>query len=178
MQGDSFPNLTDYTMFVVYRRNGTPLSNTGFVFCTGVNGDSAHTARLTQLVYHNAAAPGGPGYDAFGWTPKITLTNTVDLHLNRNNDFNIHSCTASLSTGSAEYRLDTSTAVTAKIFPSLPTAIGTLIYTLGTKTWTQTDSNFIANCDIAEVIIYNTALSSSDRLAIELYLNSKWGNFV
>lgn len=177
LRGISFPNLTNYTMFVVYRRNSTPSSNTGFVFCTGVDGSSTDTQRLTQLVYHNAAVP-VPGYDAFGWTPKITSLNTIDLHLVRNNDFNIHSCTASLSIGSAEYRLDTSSAVTAKSFTPISTALGTLIYTLGNKTWAQSDTSYIANCDIAEVIVYDSVLSSSNRLAIELYLNSKWGNFV
>jgi hypothetical protein len=174
MQGISFPNLTNYTMFAVYRRKGTPGNGSGFVFCTGVDGSFAESVRLTQLIYHNSTVP-NPGYDAFGWTVKITPSNNLDIHLPRNDNFNIHSCTASLASGTAEYRLNSTGASSSISFTPVSTSVGSMIYTLGTRTWGQTDVNFMANCDIAEILVYNTTFNASQRQAVEMYLNNKWG---
>ena len=50
---------------------------------------------------------------------------------------------------------------------SFPVLVGALMYTLNVPVW-------YLNGDIAEIIIYNSALSDADRSAVESYLMTKW----
>ena len=66
------------------------------------------------------------------------------------------------------------TSVASSSFSPAQTTLNT--FTLGT--WRRSGSmNGIAflRCDMAEVIIYNSALSTSDRESVESYLSTKWG---
>jgi hypothetical protein len=51
---------------------------------------------------------------------------------------------------------------------SFAVTVGALVYTFNIPVW-------YLNGDIAEIIIYNSALSDADRSAVESYLMTKWG---
>jgi hypothetical protein len=51
---------------------------------------------------------------------------------------------------------------------SFSVLVGALMYSLNIPVW-------YLDGDIAEILIYNSALSDADRSAVEAYLMSKWG---
>ena len=159
----NFTTVSQYSMFVVYKRTGSNTNiynNFTFVFGVGKSGDAALASRLTQLRYTSSP-------DSFGWSARVF----TDLSIPRNDNFNIHSCVAPLGTGTARYLLNGSNEQTVNVSALNGTTNTPLVATIGVETWSKT---FLMNGDICEILFYNSALTTTQRQQVETYLNTKW----
>jgi hypothetical protein len=165
ISGSSFPSVSQYSIFAVYKRTGSntnAFGNFTFVFGIGKSGDGTAAGRLTHI--HYASTP-----NAFWWSVRV---GAADLSITRNDNFNVHSCIAPLGTGTARYLLNGSNEQTVDVSTLNGSTNTPLIYNLGANTWNQ--GQFM-NGDISEILVYNTALTTTQRQSVEGYLMDKWG---
>jgi len=152
-------NTTDgsFTAFAVAQRT------TASGFMTVVNQDNSTATRCSQFL--NFAGNGNVESIGFvGGTPKFAYTSSGTISLS---NFYILESTASTSTISAYSNgIVGSGAVTGGNLAVPSQAVSLGAYPTGQQ---------YLNGDIAEVLLYNSVLSLTNRIKVEQYLQNKWG---
>jgi hypothetical protein len=131
------------------------------------------TASIHSITLGGEGTPGDTRYSAWWFTDNVVYGKS-------NASFSTHG-SDSTSTG-AFVLVDTRSATTSVVTRRNSTQIasvtsGNAVTNAASGTWTTIGSIAGASHsgDIAEVIIFNTALSDTDRGVIESYLRTKWG---
>jgi hypothetical protein len=166
LQGD-FPSVSVYSAFAVIKRNGShsnPYNNVTFIWTIGRQGDGTINGLLTDFWYNN----NGFNWSALSYsTPSSVLSQSPF-----NNNYNLFSMVAPLGTGAASFLINGANQQSVSV-SSLSASVKNLpyIYRLGTISW---NLDYYLNGDISEILIYNSALTTTQRQQVETYLNNKW----
>jgi len=172
---------SDYTVFVVERRLS---GNEGYFLGTGITGTSTSCNYMlpnTSKAYHfgyfsttNLLA-GAYGYDATGFSC-TDLNATIAAFSSTGAKAALDVERFSVQTGRALWIGMTSKRMNGDKQPiiQLPDGgyLGRAFQTLNPGTALQRGSRYVG--DIAEVVIYTTALSEDDRIAVSTYLMNRW----
>lgn len=152
-------NNVPITMFIVFKQLSSGTNEYGVVF-----GSSSSIQPVFCMMTNSSQLAAQQRTDAG------TLT-TAYSSVSSTSAYRVQSIVLS-SSNLTVYNNGTSAATSS--FTPAQTSFDT--FTIGA--WRRSGSmNGIAflHCDIAEVVIYNSALSTSDRNSVEDYLSSKWG---
>jgi hypothetical protein len=130
------------------------------------------TASIHSIALGSEVEPGNVRYSAWWFTDNIVYSNS-------NGQFSTHG-NASTSTG-AFVMVDTRTATTSVVTRRNGSQLasvtsGSAVTNSASGTWTHVGSvgSTVHSGNLCEIIVYNTALSDTDRAAVESYLMTKW----
>lgn len=152
-------NDVPITMFVVFKQLSSGTNEYGVVF-----GSSSSIQPLFCMMTNSNQLAAQQRTDAGTLTAAYSSVSSTSA-------YRVQSIVLSSSNLTV---FDNGTSAASSSFSPAQTTLNT--FTLGT--WRRSGSmNGVAflHCDIAEVIIYNSALSTSDRESVESYLSTKWG---
>jgi hypothetical protein len=174
-----FLHSENNTVFIVAKAGLTENPNTtGFVL--------DNTARSSanvgyHIMYEDRSGVANDQMDVFvmrGANGDYTAKTGTNNNIFQANTYSVTSIAYAPSDGTASNRLairrNGGTPVGGNTFTSaVSTANATYDLCIGNIASTRTGDGFLGN--IAEIIIYNSALSNTDRAAVESYLMTKWG---
>jgi hypothetical protein len=162
----NFTSVSQYSMFIVCKRISSASNiygNFTWIFGIGKNLDVSTASRLTQLGFTSSP-------DTFIWDPR---PGTGTISITRNDNFNVHSCIAPLGAGTARYLLNGANEQTLNASALNGTTNTPLVASIGITTWDKSFPFFL-NGDVSEILVYDKALTTTQRQSIESYLNAKW----
>jgi hypothetical protein len=149
----SFVTGTEYSVYCVYKRTGSntnAFSNATFVVAAGIINTTSASGRRFQLAYS----------DANGGTFANTSNTSAEMTIARNDNWNLHSVTAPIGSGTARYFVNEGNEQTADVSGLAGVTSGTVILRVGSTSWVNT---FDFNGDMGLVATYQTAHSASLR---------------
>jgi len=172
-----FLHSADSTVFVVFKSGTT--ANPGHEFYAILYTDSSET---TQVGYGLGTSDASPNNDAIALSVSRGVSGTSVVYASANNAFpsNVFGVasfvtkpTDGVASNRAIYRRNGGSAVASNTATNgVSTANSQANLTIGNVAATF---SYYLNGDIAEIIIYDSALSSTSRAAVETYLLAKWG---
>ena len=131
------------------------------------------TASIHSITLGSEVEAGVTRYSAWWFNDNV-------VYIKTNDDFSTHG-SASTSTGAfllVNIRTATTSVVTRRNGAQLASVTsGSAVTNASSGTWTHVGSvgTTVHSGNLCEIIVYNTALSDTDRAAVESYLMSKWG---
>jgi len=149
----NFTTGTAYSLYAVFKRTGSatnPFSNATFVAAAGVAGGTAANARRYQLTYS----------DASGNTFLTTSNAAGGMIIARNDNWNVHSVTAPIASGTARYLLNEASEQTEDVSARAGVTSGTVRMTVGATSWAN---DLLFNGDMGLLVAYESAHSASLR---------------
>jgi hypothetical protein len=143
----TFVTGTAYSLYVIFKRSGSSgnvFGNITFVAAAGIASNSAANARRYQVTYS----------DASGNTFNNTSNTSAAINIARNDNWNIHSVTAPIGSGTARYLLNEASEATADVSTLAGVTSGSVRMTVGATSW---DNTFPFNGDMGLLAAYETA---------------------
>jgi len=148
-----FTTGTAYSVYCVYKRSGSntnQFNNVSFVCASGVFNNNNGSARRYQLTYNDTPTFASSSNASAGSSMVIT----------RNDNWNIHSVTAPIGSGTARYLLNEASEQTANVSALAGVTSGTVRMSLGGASW---DNLFQFNGDMGLLAAYESSHSASLR---------------
>jgi hypothetical protein len=153
----TFVTGTAYSLYSIFKRSGSNtniFNNATFVAAAGVAGNTSASGRRYQLWYD----------DASSGQFSIFSNATTDTRRSRNNDWNVHSVSAPIGTGTKVYYLNGGGEVSASVSALGGVTSGSVRMTVGASSW---DNVFRFNGDMGLLVAYESAHSASLRRRLE-----------
>lgn len=153
----SFVTGTEYSLYVVCKRtasNSNAFSNTTLVVSAGVASNTNGSSRRYQLIYS----------DSSGGIFETTANATSPAAIARNDNWNIHSISAPIGSGTMRYYLNGGSEATANVSALAGVTTGTVRMTVGATSW---NNDLYFNGDMGTVVTYEAAHSAAFRKRLE-----------
>lgn len=153
----SFVTGNQYSLYCVYKRtssNTNAFSNATVVVAAGIANNTASTARRYQLTYN----------DDSGGLFSASSNVSAAANIARDNNFNVHSITALIGSGTKRYLLNGGSEVTADASLLAGVSSGTVRISIGANSW---DNTLFFNGDMGMLTTYESAHSASLRRRLE-----------
>jgi hypothetical protein len=154
----SFQTTTKHSVVCVYKRTNSQSNISGedvtFVLSVGISANTATTARLFQHIYVSSPS------NNFLYGANANAAS--QLSISRNDDWNIHSVSADIGSGSASYTINGSNEQTSNVSSLSGVTSGTVIVMLGDATFYTLVGfplGFIG--DLSQSTIFRDALNKS-----------------
>jgi hypothetical protein len=148
-----FTTGTAYSFYCVFKRSGSntnEFNNATFVASAGVDGNTTATGRRYQVAYSD--------------TPVFATSSNANagsaMTIARNDNWNTHSISAPIGSGTATYLLNGASEQTADVSALAGVTSGTVRMTVGATSWTN---EFLLVGDMGLLVTYESAHSASLR---------------
>jgi hypothetical protein len=148
-----FTTGTAYSLYCVYKRSGSSsnaFNNVTFVASAGIDGDGTSTGRRYQLTYTDTPA----------FASNTNAVANATMNITRNDNWNIHSVTAPVGSGTARYLLNEASEQTVDVSGAAGITSGTVRMSVAARSWIN-DFSLIG--DMGLLVAYESAHSASLR---------------
>jgi hypothetical protein len=149
----TFVTGTAYSLYIIFKRSGSnsnAFDNVTFAASAGISNNSSANARRYQILYA----------DSSGNVFTTSSNATGGISIARNDNWNIHSVTAPIASGTARYLLNEASEQTEDVSARAGVTSGTVRMTVGATSW---DNVFRFNGDMGLLVAYESAHSASLR---------------
>jgi len=156
----AFTTGTAYSTYSVYKRTGSasnPFNNATFVYSAGISGGTAGSDRRYQVMYED------------GTPNKFTVYSnaTAPISITRDDNWNVHSISAPIGTGTARYLLNGANEQTTSVSALAGVTSGTVRMIIGDNSWITSGSALRFVGDLGSVLTFETAHEAPLRKRIE-----------
>ena len=156
----AFTTGTAYSTYSVYKRTGSAVNafgNATFVYAAGISGSTAGTGRRYQLMYED------------GTPNKFSVYSnaTAPISITRDDNWNVHSISAPIGTGTARYFLNGANEQTTSVSALAGVTSGTVRMIVGDNSWTTAGSQLRFIGDLGSVLTFETAHEAPLRKRIQ-----------
>jgi hypothetical protein len=155
----AFTTGTAFSTYSVYKRTGSPsnpFNNVAFVYAAGKDGGTALSDRRYQFTYDDGTPNKFNNY-----------AQGVSISITRDDNWNLHSASMPIGTGTGRYFLNGANEQTASVSALAGVTSGTVRMVIGDNSWITASSQLRFIGDLGSVLTFETAHEAPLRKRIE-----------